>query len=265
MKTITSRDNTLIKETCKLGQHKFRSQTGRYLVEGRNLVEEALRAGQPVESILVDVERADQFDDIIAQHAELEWLAITPALMKDVCHTRQPQGIAAVLRQLSRQVEDVMLPGGLLVILDRLSDPGNVGTIIRTAWGFGADGILLTPGCVDVHNPKVVRSTMGGMFTVPVLENVSYQQIKALKQYGYQMLGASGAAARTVYDAEFSGPVAVVIGSEANGIGEELLSLCDHLVRIPMRPGVDSLNAAVAAGIILNQAFRTRNSGPLFV
>lgn len=265
MKTIISRDNALIKDIYKLGQHKYRIQTGLYLIEGRGLVEEALRAAQTVDHILVDVEQAHHFDELITRYAHAEWLGITQALMKHICHTQQPQGIAAVVKQPVVQWSDAARSDGFLLILDHLNDPGNVGTMIRTSWGFGVDGVLLTEGCVDAYNPKVVRSTMGGVFHVPILENVSTRQIQALRDGGFRLLGTSGTAPQNVYDADYTGSIAIVIGSEAHGISGEILTLCDQLLKIPMQTGVDSLNAAVAGGIILNQAFKMRNSGPLFV
>lgn len=265
MKTIISRDNALIKDIHKLSQHRYRIQKGLYLIEGRSLVEEALRAAQTVDRILVDVELVHQYDELISRYTQVEWMGITPALMKHICHTQHPQGIAAILKQPVYHWADAARPGGFLVILDHLGDPGNVGTIIRTSWAFGVDGILLTEGCVDAYNPKVVRSTMGGVFYVPILENVSIRQIQTLQDSGYRLLGTLGAAPQTVYDADFTGSIAIVIGSEAHGISGEILALCDQFLKIPMQIGVDSLNAAVAGGIILNQAFKIRNSGSRFV
>ncbi|HCF50821.1 MAG TPA: hypothetical protein DER60_11100 [Syntrophomonas sp.] len=258
MKEINSKENPLIKEISRLKHKKYRDQTGRYILEGLHLVEEALSSGQQPVCLLVAKKRREQYQAFAAQYPNLSWYAVDEGIMKLICDTENPQGIAAVMTKPAYSLDQAAKPGGLVVVLDQLSDPGNVGTIIRTCWAFAVDAVLMTAGCVDPFNQKVVRSAMGGTLYVPLLEGIQISQLRELKARGYRLCGAAARGAVSVYEADFKGSLAVVIGSEARGLSPEVASLCDEMVAIPCRAGVDSLNAAVACGIILSKSWNSR-------
>jgi TrmH family RNA methyltransferase len=258
LKIITSKDNPLVKAITRLKQKKYRNETGMYMLDGLHLVKEALHSGQQPVYLLVDQERQEQYRTFIAEHAALPWYVLESRIMKQISSTESPQGMVAVMPKPQYTLEEVVKPGGLLLILDQLSDPGNVGTIIRTAWGFAVDAILMTVGAVDPFNPKVVRSAMGGSLHVPVVEGVTVQQLQDLKAGGYRLYGTAASGAISVYEADYRGALAIVIGSEARGLSPAVFACCDVMVAIPGRAGVDSLNAAVACGIILCQSWQCR-------
>ncbi len=265
MKELISKDNPIVKEIARLKQKKYRDLAGMYVLEGRNLVEEVLKSGQHPVYLVAERQRLDQYQEIIAAHPNLPWHVADARIMRQLSDTESPQGMLAVMAKPVYKLEQVARPGGLLVVLDQLSDPGNVGTIIRTCWAFAVDGLLLTRGSVDPFNPKVVRSSMGGILKVPVIEDVTTTQLQQLTGLGYHLLATASAQAMPIYAADFNGSVAVVIGSEARGLSPQVAAICDSTVTIPCALGVDSLNAAVACGIILGHSWRCRFHRDSFV
>jgi TrmH family RNA methyltransferase len=258
MKELISKDNPIVKEIARLKQKKYRDLAGMYVLEGRNLVGEVLNSGQPPVYLLIQQERLEQYQDLIARNTDLPWYATDARVMKQLSDTESPQGILAVMPKPVYNLEKLAKPGGLLVVLDQVSDPGNMGTIIRTCWAFGVDAVLLTKGSADPFNPKVVRSSMGGILKVPVLEDVTPDKLEELKVKGYRLMATGADKAVPVYEADLNGSVAVVIGSEARGLSPRVAARCDATVTIPCQPEVDSLNAAVACGIILGHSWHCR-------
>ncbi|MGI6469208.1 MAG: TrmH family RNA methyltransferase [Syntrophomonadaceae bacterium] len=258
MKEISSKENPIIKEIARLKHKKYRDQAGMYILEGPHLVEEALHSRQEPVYLLVHRKRLEQYRDIIDGYPDQSWYIVDERIMKQLSDTESPQGMLGVMAKPAYRLEQVARPGGLLVVLDQLSDPGNVGTIIRTAWAFAVDAVLLTTGCVDPFNPKVVRGAMGGTLHVPVIDGITMAQLNGLKSRGYRFYGTAAKGARSVYEVDFKGSLAVVIGSEARGLSPEVAGLCDEMVKIPCKDGVDSLNAAVACGIILSKSWSDR-------
>ncbi|MGI5911894.1 MAG: TrmH family RNA methyltransferase [Syntrophomonadaceae bacterium] len=145
-----------------------------------------------------------------------------------------------------------------MFLLDRVSDPGNMGTIIRTAWALDIEGILLTEDCTDPFSPKVVRASMGGILNVPVYTAVSWESIKQLRAKGYQIVGTAIDAPVNFFDFNYSGANIIVIGSESKGVSNDILVNCDSLIKIPINPVVDSLNAAIACAIIMMEIRKQR-------
>lgn len=236
-----------------------------YILEGRNLVEEVLNSGQKPVYLVAEKQRLEHYQDLIAGHSELPWYETDARIMKHLSNTESPQGMVAVMHKPVYNLQQVARPGGMLLVLDQISDPGNLGTIIRTCWAFAADALLLTPGSVDPFNPKVVRSSMGGMLNVPIVEDVTPLQLEDLKSRGFRMMATSTGQAVSVYEADLNGSLAVAIGSEARGLSPQLSALCDATMTIPCQPGVDSLNAAVACGIILGYSWQGRFHRDSFV
>lgn len=243
MERITSLKNPRVLMWRSLKERKGRKETGLFLVEGRKSVEEALSSGFAVDAILVQEGIPFSFDGINAPCYELP-----EHVLSAVCDTKTPQGVAAVMRVAQR-----MPTGRKLVALDGVQDPGNVGTIIRTADAAGLDGVIVTEQCADVFSPKVLRATMGSVFHLPI---VTTQDLPAL-------LGDLQAQGRTIISSQLEDAspfgssqvnedgFVLVIGNEGNGVSPEVKALADLRWMLPMRGRAESLNAAVAAGIMM--------------
>lgn len=262
---VSSPHHPLIKEFKKLSKNRlYRQKVNKIALEGPNLVREALKAGLMPEVVFYT---RDYYDS----GAE-EWLSVLPltvmqviishSLFKSIAETENPQSVAAIIPFNSENDYQVLRePFRLILILDRLQDPGNMGTIIRTSVAAGVDRIYFTLGSVDPYSPKVLRSTAGTIFSIP-LEFVSEpgKMINDLKKKGIQVVAASAHSKLQHWSVNLKGPVALIIGNEACGVSPELEKSADINVSIPLNGSVDSLNAAVAAGVILFEIVRQRNS-----
>ncbi|MGN7471323.1 23S rRNA (guanosine(2251)-2'-O)-methyltransferase RlmB [Brevibacillus sp. SAFN-007a] len=264
---ITSVQNPLVKRLYQLLEKKGREEQGRYLVEGAHLVEEALKSGAEVTTILYDQERSL---DPACQRAlandpqATQVIAASAAVLAKLSETKSPQGIVAEVKKtasdwdewISRLAEK---DKALLLFLDEIQDPGNLGTILRTAEAAGADGVVLGKGSVDIYNGKVVRATMGAMFRLPVFSRELVATAGEWKRRGGRVLVSSLAQDSVSYDqADYSGKIALVIGNEGRGVSKEMLACADQFVHIPLYGKAESLNAAVAAGIFVYEAQRSR-------
>lgn len=245
MEHITSLKNPKVAAWKALKDRKGRRESGCFLVEGRKMVEEALASAFDVETVLVQ-EGMELPDGLTMPVYELP-----EHVLAAVCDTKTPQGIAAVVR-----MKEQSALGKHIVALDGVQDPGNVGTILRTLDAFEADGLVLLPGCADPFSPKTVRSSMGAVFRRPVWTCTAETFAQVLRGSGLRLLGA--ALRDDTVDARAADYTRAVlaIGSEGRGLSEEVLALCDETVRIPMSPRCESLNAAVAASVLLWEAYR---------
>lgn len=245
MEHITSLKNPKVAAWKALKDRKGRRESGCFLVEGRKMVEEALASSFDVETVLVQ-EGVSFPDGLTMPVYELPEHVLTA-----VCDTKTPQGIAAVVR-----MKEQSALGKHIVVLDGVQDPGNVGTILRTLDAFEADGLVLLPGCADPFSPKTVRSSMGAVFRRPVWTCTVETFAQVLRGSGLRLLGA--ALRDDTVDARAADYTRAVlaIGSEGRGLSDEVLALCDETVRIPMSPRCESLNAAVAASVLLWEAYR---------
>lgn len=245
MEHITSLKNPKVAAWKALKDRKGRRESGCFLVEGRKMVEEALASAFDVETVLVQ-EGMELPDGLTMPVYELPEHVLTA-----VCDTKTPQGIAAVVR-----MKEQSALGKHIVVLDGVQDPGNVGTILRTLDAFEADGLVLLPGCADPFSPKTVRSSMGAVFRRPVWTCTVETFAQVLRGSGLRLLGA--ALRDDTVDARAADYTRAVlaIGSEGRGLSDEVLALCDETVRIPMSPRCESLNAAVAASVLLWEAYR---------
>ncbi len=245
---ITSLKNARVQLWRSLKDRKGRRETGCFLVEGRKMVVEAVASAFPVETILVDEDRAAEFD----LPASIDVCTMPGHVLAAVCDTKTPQGIAAVVR-----MAEVPLTGKRLVAMDGVQDPGNVGTILRTADAAGFDGILLSQQCADVFSPKVLRATMGSIFRMGVRVTDDLPgTLSDLARDGASVI-SSQLDGQPFYRMDaVNERFVLVIGSEGNGVTDEVKALATHRVRLPMRGGAESLNAAVAAGIMMYELTR---------
>ena len=244
---ITSAKNETYKYIKSLLTKKDRDREGRYTVEGIKSVSDASEAKADIEFIAVsDKYNGKNFD-------KYRTVVIADKIFPQLCDTKTPQGIIAVIkkRKCEKKPKD-----GRYIYCDRIRDPGNLGTIIRTADAAGFE-VILSEECADLYSPKTVRASMGSFFRVNVYENVGYEE---LKSYGIRLLGAALSKESIDYkSADYTLPVVIVVGNEANGISSELLDVCDNKVIIPIYGEAESLNAAVAASILMYEAVRGKS------
>lgn len=196
MKEISSPENQIIKLARSLHHKKYRDQENLFLAEGRRLVEEALAIPGLVETLFIREEQASDLGD----RQDLDCYIVNDRLLKHISTTESQQGMAAIIRKPDWNLATFASTGGFFVLLDRISDPGNLGSIIRSCWALSVNALLLTPGCVDPYSPKVVRSTMGGLFHLPLIEAVTEQDLDALQMQGFEFLATGLDSAIDYYD-----------------------------------------------------------------
>lgn len=249
---ITSRDNKILKLVRSLHHKKGRSDSELYFAEGARLIGDALvSVPESVRYIIVSENFCKKNTDYInSLDKSGKKIYITEdKIFADICDTETPQGIAAVLEMPGWATPDLSEMAYALV-LDALAEPGNMGTIIRTAEAAGIDGIFLMRGCVDIYSPKVVRSAMGSVFRIKFFK-ADINTLKTLKSEGFKVAATALYNSMPIENAIVDGKRAIVIGNEAHGVSDEVLEIADMSVRIDMCGKVESLNAAVAAGIAM--------------
>ena len=247
MEHITSRQNPLMVRIKKLGHSRAqRRKEGVFVCEGPKLIGEALKWGACVETVLAA--EGSPFPQGLSQ--ETRQVEVPDSLLQAVSSVETPQGLLAVCRTPALTPPD-KLTGSRYLVLDGVQDPGHLGTTWRTADAFGADGLLLVNGCADPWSPKTIRATMGACFRLPAWE-ADLETVRALLDGADIPLYATALRADTVdvRDVDLM-RAAVVIGSEGQGISDEALALCRRTIKIPMRERCESLNAAMAAGVVL--------------
>lgn len=250
MEKITSRQNPLLQSIRKLlSDGGFRRQTGLFVGEGNKLLGEALKWGVEVESV---ISAPDVTVPPVAGARRVE----TPAdVLKSISDTQTPQGVLFTCRMPDTALPERLEPGRYLV-LDGVQDPGNLGTIWRTADAFGADGLILTGACADPFSPKVVRATMGACFRLPVWKGEGTRVAELLKASGIPLYAT--ALREDTVDAREADlkRSAVIIGSEGRGVSDEMLALAEKTIKLPMESKCESLNAAIAAAVLLWEGYR---------
>ena len=252
METLTSLKNPKVALWRSLRERRARKENGLFFVEGRKMVAEALHSRFATEAVLCDEEHRDEFAGLLDQAPQVYLLP--EHVLAAVCDTKTPQGIAAVLRLPTDEQET---RSRRLVALDDVQDPGNVGTILRTADAAGFDGVLLSDACADPFSPKVLRATMGSIFRMKVQTVRLAETLGGLREQGYAVL-SSQLDGQPFYDAvkTIGAPFVLIVGNEGNGVSEAVAATATHHVKLPMRGGAESLNAAVAAAIMMYELTR---------
>ena len=258
MKQITSSDNRICRIIRQLDSRKHREKLGLYLIEGENLIEEAFKNNADIEFIAVNEDRLSYYENLFGGRL-LECYVMPAGLFNRLAQTESSQGIMAAVRipRLTQQQFMDCIAGGNVIVLDRLQDPGNIGTILRTCDAAGYRGAVMIKGTADIYSPKVVRAAAGSVFRIPAYYTAGAREgVKLLKDTGLQIIGTGFDTEDMYYDVDMRRNTAVVIGNEGNGISEEMAALCDRTVKIPMHGNIESLNAAVAAGILIYESIR---------
>ena len=264
---ITSSANPRIKQIRKLHERKERQSTGLYYVEGLRIVAEAFQTGAPVVEMVIapDLLVSEFGRDLAAsqQDAGTPVLEVTGSVFASLSSKEGPQGIAAVVQQTWTSL-DTIKPNSDAdwVAVDAVQDPGNLGTILRTNDAVGGRGIILLDHSTDPYHPGTVRASMGAVFTQRLIRTDLSTFIAWKKHTPIFLIGASGSAAADYHDYRYPAPCILLMGSERLGLTEEHLGVCDAVVSIPMVGRSDSLNLAVATGIILYEKFNQRRTQP---
>lgn len=251
MQQISSVNNEKIKQIHKLLQKKYRQQTGLYLIEGFHLVTEALQAKLPVEALLGTQASLSRLTEELAQPLpDQKLFLINEAICRKLSATRNSQEIFMVLKQA--QPKHFSFNYGKWVILDNLTDPGNVGTIIRTADAAGFTGVIFSPTSVDLYNPKVQRAMQGSQFHLDLITAALPAALGSFHEAGIPIyISLLDKTAKPLNDFQPVSQLALIIGNEAHGAEHSLIPLADEKLYIPIKGKAESLNAAVAAGIMI--------------
>ncbi len=260
MQRITSKENEFVKHVKKLKDKKYRDINKEYVIEGIKLVAEAIQEKAPIKQIILcdDCEKnATIPKDLMYEIAKQECVYVTEKIFKYLSEVQTPQGILAIIEKNGQDIE-IDYTQDIIVALDDLQDPGNLGTILRTVDSIGLTQILVSKGTADVYNAKVVRSTMGAIFRVKIIECEDLKQtLKEIKKHKFKIVVSSLQTENTIYDISYNKKV-IVIGNEANGVELEIQELADEKIKIPMIGKTESLNASVATGIILYEYVRQK-------
>lgn len=253
---ITSFDNPVIKMVVSLKQKKYRKQLQKYTIEGIKLVEEALKSNAPVDYILTVNEKTD--------YGNIKTYTVTQKVFNRLSDLECPQGIMAVVNMQQYELDDIIKgENDIIVILDGLQDPGNIGTIVRTADAMGANGIIALKGTGDVYNSKAIRASMGSIFHIPMLyveDPISTYEF--LKKKDIKVVATALDGDLYPYDVSFANS-AIIFGNEGSGISDISREMAEYILKIPMAGSAESLNVASSAAIVLYEALRQREKGGL--
>lgn len=260
MQVITSKDNEIIKNIKKLKEKKYRDQENKFIVEGIKMIKEAILENANIDKIVICEECINNGTidkELLYEIAKEDCVYVTEKVFNTLTDVTNPQGILATINKQNSE-ENISYNEDVIVVLDGIQDPGNLGTILRTVDSVGLSQIILSEKTADSYNPKVVRSTMGAIYRVNIVRsNNIIETLKNMKKHKYEITATSLNTNKSIYDIDYSKKV-IVIGNEANGVSNEVMNLADIKVKIPMLGKTESLNAAVATGVILYEYLRRK-------
>ena len=256
MKIISSKDNEIVKHIKKLKDKKYRDENIEYIVEGVVVVKEYA----PLKKIIICEDTTRTYEiptNIMLEIARYECIYVTDKIFSSITQVTNPQGIMAIIEK-NIEKETIDFSQDIIVMLDDVQDPGNLGTILRTVDSIGLNQIIVSKGTADAFNPKVVRSTMGAIFRLKIIESENLAQtIREIRKHHYKLVVTSLQTENSIYDIDFNKKI-IVIGNEANGVSKEIQEMADEKVKIPMLGKTESLNASVAAGIVMYEYVRQK-------
>ncbi|MDR1700061.1 MAG: RNA methyltransferase [Lachnoclostridium sp.] len=258
---IESSQNPRIKRIIRLRKSaKIRNQYDCFIVEGWKTVREAIDIGL-AEKIYVSMSETDLLGDKLPEAADIE--IVSDQIFSLISDTTTPQGVLAIVRKPKFDLNEITKrKNSSLLCLEGIRDPGNMGTIIRTAEGAGFDGLILSKETVDIYNPKTVRATMGSIFRVPFFVSEDFHtDLSGLKRDGFQLYAAHLHGERKFYEERDHGKIGILIGNEAAGLSKNISDLADVRIFIPMEGKLESLNAAICAGILMYEVHTCKNKG----
>lgn len=256
VKEITSSQNRIYKLCVSLATKKHRDKEGKYIIEGINLLEEAVKNSEKIFLVIV----RDDFDTSKVPNFQCDTYIMDNKLYSKIAQTETSQGILAVVEKPVYDLKDIgkaIGKDGNVVVLDRLQDAGNIGTIIRTADAAGYSAVVVLKGTADIFSPKVIRAATGSVFRIPIVfADDNRELIKIINEWGLDLVVTSLKTDKYYYDVDLTHGVAVVIGNEGNGVSDELIELAPIKIKIPMEGNIESLNASIAAAILMYERLR---------
>lgn len=260
MQVITSKDNEVIKNIRKLKEKKYREQEKKYIIEGIKLIEEAVEERAKIDTIVVceDCVKDGTIEQkLLYEIAKYNCIYVSEKVFSAVTEVTNPQGILAVVEKETGE-ETIDYNQDVILVLDGIQDPGNLGTILRTVDSVGLTQIVISKETADAYNPKVVRSTMGAIFRIKIIivEDL-VKTLKEIKKHKFKIVATSLQTDKSIYDVDYDKKV-IVIGNEANGVSKEVLETSDIKAKIPMLGKTESLNASVATSVILYEYVRQK-------
>lgn len=263
LRRVSSRQNALVKDLRKALSQGEPTAEGYLAVEGVRMIEEAIRSGLRFQAVFFSEAGSAHATRLLPQiGSQVEILLLPDEVFASAVSTESPQGVAALVKLRTQKFEELLdsAHDSLLVGVAGIQDPGNLGTIIRSAEAFGARAVLLGEKTVSHFNSKAVRGSAGSIFREPLIRVKLVESIVRLKQQGVRILATSSHKGKPLHEADFTGAAMIVVGNEGAGVPPEILSLADELVTIPHSPRVESLNAGIAASILLYEAARQRKT-----
>jgi TrmH family RNA methyltransferase len=261
LRRVDSRHNARVKELRRAFAEAAPNQEGEVAIEGMHLVEEAIRSGLRLRTVFFSDSAREWAHRLLPQlSAQTEALLLPDSVFASAVPTETPQGVAALVRVKSFTLDGILATQpALLVIAASLQDPGNLGTIARSAEAFGVTGLLLGERTVSPWNWKAIRASAGSLFRLPTTKIEMAKTVPEIKARGVRVLATSSHKGTVISDAGLGGPIAIVVGGEGAGVSKDVLAQADEVVVIPQSPKVESLNAGIAASILLYEAARQRN------
>ncbi len=255
---ITSLQNARIKHLVQLQQKSSeRRLTGLFVVEGQRELMHCVEAGYDVESVFVCQRSKDEGQRLFGTHTSF---TVTPAVYEKIAYRGSTEGIVAVVRQRPLTLRDLHLsPSPLIMVLESVEKPGNLGAVLRSADAAKADAVIVCDPLTDLYNPNLIRASLGALFCVPTVACTTAECIPFLKERGIQILTAQLQDSNLYYDTDMRQPTAIVMGTESTGLTDTWRQAADAHIRIPMLGRMDSLNVSVSAAILLFEAVRQRN------
>lgn len=262
MISINSSENKKIKELIRLRKSGERRQSGLIIIDGRREIETALKAGVEAVELFYSpsliTAQEEGIDDLALEDSKIT--EVSANIFQKICYKENPDGFLLLAKKPDWALNDIKLKKApLLIVLEAVEKPGNLGAIIRTAYAAGADAVIINSSQTDIYNPNVIRASEGFVFMVPVISADTAETINWLKKHKIKSLAAATSGSKTYTQANLKGPVAIILGSEADGLSANWLKAADRLIKIPMQKGIDSLNVSVAGAIIAFEALRQRS------
>lgn len=263
MKEILSDKNKIFRHALELKKKKYREKWREYLIEGPNLLEEALKEGIEIKALMVrrevGPESPDGIGPALSEVPGDRIFMLPPSLFSKLSDTVTPQGILGIVGMKDTDPYSLDLKDGNIIVLDRLQDPGNIGTILRTADAAGFSLAVFLKGTADPYSPKAVRSAAGSVLRMPVAFFETNEELSAfLKSRNKKLAVSYMTAEKAYYEEDLSRDCAIVVGNEGNGVSPELIEMADLKIRIPMAGDTESLNASMAAGILMYERIRSK-------
>jgi len=260
---LTSKENKAVRYLVSLSDPKARKKEKAFLIEGIKMVEEALRDNLGVKQVIAAPSLTQHYGKGIlklAEHRSVEILWISERLLGSISDSKTPQPVMATVGMREHSEEALLAhSAGLIVIAHQLQDPGNLGTIIRTAEAVGASGVAITPHTVDPYNGKAVRGSMGSILRVPVVRiQNEHDFVRTCRERGFQAAALVLNGRETPFELDLTVPTVIMLGQESSGLMAGELAGFDHRIRIPMAETIDSLNVAISAAVFLYEAMRQR-------